>query len=354
MSFSASAVIPILRCWPQLPVEEGHQIRLEHPVCKQALIEVAPDREDVIENMVNMEQFRNTLKIHASDPSHWVFQAREKKDSRIREPSMRMTRIRGGLRRSHSVGSLLSASKRLENLTQRKNDWIWTPNSPISDCVISPRPLGPTHILVAYETAPLSGIYSRFFECPINAAVFVAHCPNLQVSWKGRTFPHRLPRELPRVLMEVPHLDEFVPLLVYLHTKNQAALFRALIPEWLRDILHPALMAGVADESTQVGRQRRGRMFFLRLGSCFAAPLAPTMDLSQRTIESVSQEIRDAEARASQPLCKGDVRVAFHRLACLKANLEFIGYFPRELWFELELSLKILVRSLRVVDMVAP
>ncbi|TFY72808.1 hypothetical protein EVG20_g198 [Dentipellis fragilis] len=347
-----AAPIPTLYCCPHLLAEKGQHRLPEHPVSRPVLIEVAPDREDTINSIENLDDFRDTLKIYASDPAHWLNQVREKTDARIRGQTMRMAPMKSNtpakhLRRSHSASSLLSMSRRLADLTQN-NSWVWDRKPIIStERVISPRPLEPTHLLVIYDTTPLSGIYSRYVECPINALVFAAYCPNLQLNEHGRTFPHRLPQELPRVRMEVPHLGAFVPLLAYLHTKNQAALFRALVPEWLRDILHPVVMAGIADPRAAPDYGHRTRKLSIRISSCVSVPL---LELPQRTLVSVAQETRDAEARAPQPLGGSDVAETFRRLVGLKTDLEFIGYHPRDLWYELELMLRILAGTMDFVD----
>ncbi|KAA1474593.1 hypothetical protein DENSPDRAFT_931767 [Dentipellis sp. KUC8613] len=347
-----AAPIPILYCSPHLLAEKGPNRLPEPPVSRLVLIEVAPDREDTINSIENLDDFRDTLKIYAPEPAHWLNQVREKTDARIVGPTMRMAPMKSTtpakhLRRSHSASSLLSMSRRLADLTQN-NSWVWDRKPIIStERVISPRPLGPTHLLVLYDTTPLSGIYSRYIECPINALVFAAHCPNLQLNAHGRTFPHRLPQELPRVRMEVPHLDAFVPLLAYLHTKNQAALFRALVPEWLRDILHPVVMAGLADPCPAPDYARRSRKLSIRISSCASVT---SLELPQRTLFSVAQEIRDAEARAPRPLGGSDVEDAFHKLVGLKTDLEFIGYHPRDLSYELEMMLRILAAAMDFVD----
>jgi len=134
--------------------------------------------------------------------------------------------------------------------------------------LISPRPLGPTHILVVHadpdrptdqalttgthshptrSKKPLPPLpYSTVIELPINDLLFILNVPNIPTpAYKHdhpipSPLPPRLHKELPRVLLgPVPHLETFPELVVYLHTQNQAELFRRLIPEWIRDALHP-------------------------------------------------------------------------------------------------------------------
>ena len=119
--------------------------------------------------------------------------------------------------------------------------------------LISPRPPGLTHILIVYVTMPSRPIvppvdpqgtlsrckknavtyYPEVIELPINDLIFILNVPNLAPSKAADTplLPRRLQKELPRVLMYVPHLDTFPELVIYLHTKNQAELFRKIIPE---------------------------------------------------------------------------------------------------------------------------
>jgi len=131
--------------------------------------------------------------------------------------------------------------------------------------LISPRPLGPTHILLLYLSAPLcsnnvdvhrpsGGGYNHpvpttattpareLQEVPINDLLFILNVPNFipfREDGVTLTLPPRLHQQIPRLLLKVPHLETFSELTIYLHTKNQAELFRSLIPEWIRDIMHP-------------------------------------------------------------------------------------------------------------------
>ncbi|KIJ95345.1 hypothetical protein K443DRAFT_683078, partial [Laccaria amethystina LaAM-08-1] len=133
--------------------------------------------------------------------------------------------------------------------------WLSTPEK-----LISPKPLGLTHILVVYATMPSRPIvppvvpqgvlprrkknavtYPEVIELQINDLIFILNVPNLAPSKAPDTplLPRRLQMELPRVLMYLPHLDTFLELVIYLRTRNQAELFRRIIPEWIRDLIHP-------------------------------------------------------------------------------------------------------------------
>jgi hypothetical protein len=131
--------------------------------------------------------------------------------------------------------------------------------------LVSPRALGPTHLLMIYTTTKTvqtlrrskrtpSGCTSRVvilprtLEIPINSLLFALSTPNLS---NPHAFPHRrpvVPGELPRVLMQVRHIETFHALVVFMHNGNQAELFRHLMPEWIRDLLHG--LVGVAQDVT--------------------------------------------------------------------------------------------------------
>ena len=131
--------------------------------------------------------------------------------------------------------------------------WPFAPNEKNtigSPSLVSPRPLSPTHMLVIYSESPSpQGVYKLYIECPVNDLVFAVHCPNLNVPRDtGRPFPHHLDdtREnlthsfvLPKVLIRARIPEVFVELVVYMHTKNQAMLFRNILPAWMPDVLHP-------------------------------------------------------------------------------------------------------------------
>ena len=66
--------------------------------------------------------------------------------------------------------------------------------------------------------------------------------------------PHPPTQELPHVLLDpVSHLETFPELVaVNLHTQNQPECFSRLVPEWIRDALHPL-------RDTRGPSARRGR-----------------------------------------------------------------------------------------------
>ena len=272
---------------------------------------------------------------------------------------------------------------------------IWgAPTLSTPDKLISPRPLGPTHILVAYATAPSAIVspsngkntlprrrpstnmtYPQTIELPINDLLFTLNVPNLS----SPVLPRRLQRELPRVLMQVPHLETFPELVVYLHTKNQAELFRRVIPEWVRDLMHPLpaqLGAGavgsvgsLTPETTgQAKKKRSHRQLFsmLVLGSSASTSLESlssglsTSSLNpcpvdpERTIDTIAKEIAEASyCISSMPLAASPENVDLDPLVhtavlldALRDNLEYVGFLGRGVWNELDISREILIKAM--------
>lgn len=242
-------------------------------------------------------------------------------------------------------------------------------NLSTTDQLISPRPLGPTHMLIAFSTEPLSGVYPKILECPINDLLFVANCPNLLPDLaSGKKLPHRLPRDLPRVLLRVKDLETFGPLVVYLHTKNQAALFRALVPEWIRDVVHPlpmlfksataaatspVLLSSLSSSSRSINgaSSSRGRTARrLRRNGSPDSDLTIVTSLptqtAARTVESVATDLNNIEGLVPYAARRDDLSTTYGRLSKLKGNLDLLGYYGREVWIELDGMREVLGKAL--------
>lgn len=223
--------------------------------------------------------------------------------------------------------------------------------------MISPRVLGPTHMLIVCSADREPCVC---MECPINDLLFTLSCPNL-----SKPLPPRLPTESPRVALSVPHVDTFPDLVVYLHTRNQAGLFRSVLPDWIRDILHPlpaAASPGIPSRSTLRRKQKsmswlgmRTRLWFpLRsIGarrSDISLSTAITSNRSLRTYDTVAQEIAEADDSiqhlSREITCPQNLFDSVVRLNALKDNLEHIGYYSSELWKELDVTWEILVRAI--------
>lgn len=162
------------------------------------------------------------------------------------------------------------------------------------------------------------------------------------------------------VSVGVPHLRTFAEIVVYLHTKNQAALFRALIPEWARDIVHPLPPAPDFSPNVSLGDIEEGecvpsslycagsarslggnvgRLFKSRVfgGSkrpkCDIPPLLVSQENMARSVHTIGVEM--AEAAGRQPAEDDDALSAIaETLDALSDNLSYLGYFNKALWNE--------------------
>lgn len=312
----------------------------------------------------------------------------------------------GGNVSSHTVRHILSASSLYQAISPVKSiantldpvgphtDFAISSGVPLStqEKLISPRPLGATHILVVYATDPsdtaspvddqatvrcrkgtASPTYPEVAELPINDLLFVLNTPNLSCDISQGIkpiLPRRLHKEMPRVLMQVPYLQTFPELVVYLHTKNQAELFRKLIPEWIRDLIHPlpnSIPSPVVSSTPSVGKvptlaPAPFRTFDLRrllvrlippccstssifslnaIGS--AASSVSTAIKPKRSVSSIAAEIGEA---ALDSACEEAVLHTATLLDALCVNLGCIGYFGKDLWHELDLLRDIMHRAI--------
>lgn len=321
----------------------------------------------------------------------WVYFQRERDFARIEDDTIRrsaifrMSNSHVGLRRSVSSSTLVPPGpcddlasqgyKNLERLT-RSGDLDLGLSTP--DVFVSPKPLQPTHLLACHDTAPANGIYFRLVECPVNALLLLASCPNLDggvrvPGSRGAGYmPSRMHRALPKVLLRVPDLDTIAPLVVYLHTRNQAELMRMVVPaQWIRDLLHPLPSAAPEeiDEGQDENRSLRDRIqgsptkrkgrkldrarspfrqatnLFMNLNTSLTelvSHAAPPLTAS-RTAEAVAMEIAERCVADSLGL---DLARALQQLGGLRQNMEVLGYFGRELWGEVQANWEILVKAL--------
>ncbi|KDQ32609.1 hypothetical protein PLEOSDRAFT_1098609 [Pleurotus ostreatus PC15] len=423
--------LPTLLLLPSLGKPAESSIPPERPIIAQTLLDIAPDREALFTSGKNVEEIRQTLKIHMNDAyGHWLTTTKRRQGTRYRDRTARTSRfldkapLANGnqiqdeneapeddvqiVRRVCSAGDLGSFMNSIDNKLNINVSPegitfdIWGDlRLSSTEKVISPRPLGPTHILVVHQ-GPLQRTPSRArnsqresvpdsLELPINDLLFVLNVPNLSPPNRSlsevpaRILPHRLHKELPRVLLCVPHLYTFHELVVYLHTKNQAALFRKIIPEWIRDLMHPLPVAIPVCSSSIAQRSESGsltpglsmyqhaplrkRSTLLSLfdssspiaedanssaESLLGLPLAMTASFNgscsslidaDRSTLSIAKEIADI-AMTNYP--SDDVLVrTVSGLDALSDNLEYLGYFGKSLWGELLTYKEILVRAIR-------
>ncbi|KAF5384365.1 hypothetical protein D9615_003482 [Tricholomella constricta] len=393
--------------WPNRP----HAHPREREVNREIILDVAPDREALLMSNKSIDELRQILKIRIGPAaSHWLYRNRKRINANLRDGNSRIsTLIRGGpsmpnetttsnlkkkeihiLRRVLSTSSISPFSNSMSGIDSRfyrpsphgDNDIdVWGSVVLCSaEKLISPRPLGPTHILIVHSSPGSSRVYrpvkgggrrplrrklstlSNVVELPVNDLLFVLNVPNLAPAVP--VLPPRLHKELPRVLMYVPHLETFPELVVYLHTQNQAELFRKLIPEWIRDLMHPfpevnselSTVSSISDSRNiaKVPLQLLGMLIsgsgsnssVESLGSSYHDALFGGFQY-KRTIKSVAVEI--AEAAQSPAFIDSDgPDPILHTVALLNAlrdNFEHIGYFAKPLWNELDIYRDVLIRS---------
>ncbi|KAJ7291465.1 hypothetical protein C8J57DRAFT_216751 [Mycena rebaudengoi] len=402
---SSIASLPILVLVPS-------PSQTEREIDRRVLLDIAADREGLIMSGKSIEEIRQILKLRTGPiAGHWLHHVKHRSDVNLRDAtartSMLIRRVNnenkgeesgGVVRRVLSVSSLsqtpmASIQNRMVVGQDDGGLSVWgtfvlsTPNK-----LISPRPLGPTHILVVH-TDPVAVSRSGKTTLPrrrpnadggkapfanidiaINDLLFTLNVPNL-VSLDGRSaLPKRLHKELPRALIRVPHMETFHELVVYLHTKNQAELFRSVVPEWMRDLMHPLpapeptvtprpshLEPGTVVFSPKKQRSHR-TLFGMLSSSTSSASSMYSVDSSlssgsasiyessstapERTLDSIAQEIIETLPTMVDPDVPSDPLMAVTaQLNALKTNLEFLGYFGQSVWDELEACREILIRA---------
>ncbi|KAJ7507088.1 hypothetical protein B0H11DRAFT_1970178 [Mycena galericulata] len=276
---SSLANLPILVLVPSLSPSSATERPTEREIDRKALVESSPDREELLSSKKSTEELRQMLKLRTGPTdSHWLYQNKQRANVNFRDATARTSTLihrvsesenKAGdatnpVRRVLSTSSLnrspmplTSIENRVEARSQMDGMTVWGALILSTEKkLISPRPLGPTHILVVHSE-PLSVSKSGKsalprpsrghatkpsfpnMDIPINDLLFLLSAPNLVTVSGHCPLPHRLHKELPRALLRVPHLETFHELIVYIHTMNQAELFRKLVPEWMRDLMHP-------------------------------------------------------------------------------------------------------------------
>ncbi|KAG6855787.1 hypothetical protein H0H87_010833 [Tephrocybe sp. NHM501043] len=407
--------------WPQ---QGSWTLPKEREVNRGTLLDVAPDREILFLSRRSIAELRHTLKIRVGitekytlsscksyfltyhlSCSRWVYRNHTRANATLRDGNPRIsTLIRGPSKEPrsstkkeiHVLRRVLSASA-LAPLTQplrldghyispdsEQDVDVWGTVTLSSDeRLISPRPLGPTHILVIHSIPGPSRIFqpvtgggrkalrrkqsSSLFhvtEIPINDLLFVLNLPNLAPSVP--ILPPRLHKELPRVLMFVPHIDTFPELVVYLHTQNQAELMRNTVPEWIRDFMHPLPESVDASSISETATTLDGiaivkaPLHILGLLIPGVAPGPGTENLSmtqydpcprnefKRTVETVAKEVAQAahHSYGSEKEDADPILATVAKLNALRDNLEYIGYFSHALWHELNVYREVLIKAI--------
>lgn len=235
--------------------------------------------------------------------------------------------------------------------------------------LISPRPLGATHTLIIYDKFQ-SDKKRVYIECPINGLIFTLHCPNVVNPSALVCHPSS---HLPRVVLRAPHARSFVDLVAYFHTRDQVALFKKVLPEWVRDLLHPLPVAAqivsaspseampfvLRSKRSQVfGLGKRKRSRFSGLSSANDTKWTPSPRASSstslpfstacRTVQSIAREIADIDTNATWDAAVPDLVQSVVRLNALKDNLEEIGLYSPGLWQEVDVTWEILIRAVNL------
>jgi hypothetical protein len=152
---------------------------------------------------------------------------------------------------------------------------------------------------------------------------------------------------------------------MYLHTKNQAELFRKIIPEWIRDLIHPPPLVplpapqahsrpGPVPSPSGGATESCGMIKFLGLlvsgsssttsvdttGSAISTPPSEP----NRAVKNISEEIAQVFSTFSLTEEEDPLFQTAARLDALRDNLCHIGYFNRTLWNELDVCRDIVLR----------
>ncbi|KAF5325376.1 hypothetical protein D9619_009959 [Psilocybe cf. subviscida] len=258
----------------------------ERQINRSILLDVSPDREELLSS-TSVKDIRERLMLRIHSPhGHWLHSINHRRDTKPacghattryslfgRSPEKenaaggnKVTRCRRALSGSSAYSGTVARDLGLSDVSID----IWSSRSlSTQDKLISPRPLGPTHILVVSQLhrdrdSDANSSADNVVELPVNDLLFILNVPNLRTSRRNgqstSALPRRLHKEMPRVALRVPALETFPDVVIYLHTKDRDDLFNQLIPEWIRGVICPHMPASVspstlkplADASTRV------------------------------------------------------------------------------------------------------
>ncbi|KAK0205586.1 hypothetical protein DFS33DRAFT_1429435 [Desarmillaria ectypa] len=381
---AAQSTLAFLKFIPGSVPLASEDLPLERPINRALLADIAPDREDTLKShATTIEQLRQSLRLRSMSPqTQWLYHsvicdsahAATNSESVVRTSTWLHTsspkndgdNTEGGAKftpRQVSAGSENStqgtiASSPVEHCLVKDpgSDFLkaWMLQSTTSDgLLVSPRLLGPTHILVAFPSEdPPAGssisVPARAIEFPINDLLFVLNAPNLSRSPK---LPTRLHRELPRVGIRVPDVETFRHLVIYLHTRNLGQLIRAIIPDWIRDLVYPltALPAFAMAVSFSKEKRKRGLLGILNdvgLTCSFMSGDAFESQEQQSRPKNLADAVAHELAEASRENNHGDLIKYTAVLNALQANLRLLGYYEQSLWSELDLYHDTLVSAI--------
>ncbi|TFK32389.1 hypothetical protein BDQ12DRAFT_739386 [Crucibulum laeve] len=405
--------LPTVYLVPTGPIpDQSYFLPTEREINRTTLLDVALDREELLTSDRSIEELRQLLKLHVVSPEgHWLYRAQKRSQVQLRGATARASvfDLKEPMasqeyfahvpvkRRRVLSSSLVEPSTELSGIESRlaslddasvENKWDEIMLS-TAEQLISPRPLAPTHILVAYTitptvvVSPLSRLdqnttrrprptFPEIVELPINDLSLILNAPNLASSTiegngiGGPVLPHRLHKKLPRVLIQVPHLETFPEAIIYLHTKNQAELFRKLIPEWMRDIMHPlpapqvnTVAQGNSNQANGISLAMDGKKVMKLLGMLVPGSTPCYVETTDcrytsgayegRTVNTIAEEIAEAEYLSSDTIKFGSATDPLINTAAmleaLRDNMFHLGYFAKELWDELDTCRDILLRA---------
>ncbi|KAK0224158.1 hypothetical protein IW262DRAFT_1371494 [Armillaria fumosa] len=386
MSATAPSTLAFLKFIPgSVPLaSEDLPLRVERPISRTRLAVTAPDREDTLKShVITIEELRQSLKLSSTAPqtrwlyhfiscdgagaitnsepvvrtSTWLDASSPKKDEDNTEVGAKPN-SRPGTSGSENSDQATIAWPTAEHplVKDTGNDvmkaWAQKPNTSTS-LLISPRPLGPTHILVVLplQDPPTTGSQipdpAQALELPINDLLFMMNAPNLASSPK---LPSRLHQELPRVGIRVPDVRTFRHLVIYLHTRNLGQLMRAIFPDWIRDLVYPltalpAFAMAMSDSKEKRKCRIRGILNDVSLTCCIKGvvlDLQEKQSRPQNIADTVAQELAEASRESTQ----SNLTEYTAALDALRANLGLIGYYEQSLWSELDLYHHILIRAI--------
>ncbi|KAF8177691.1 hypothetical protein BJ912DRAFT_930275 [Pholiota molesta] len=371
---------------------------IEREVDRSILIDVAPDREEFLTGATSIDEIRRVIKLRVLNPSpgHWLNYVQRQENARLSknataswsvfdEPSGPGPNLQNSIYVVERVPNAPSSSSSTDR-GHSDDQTSYDISSKLillnqADVLVSPRELGATHMLVVHalpskvSANTLSrgrrrppSVHAEVLELPINDLIFIANVPNLCYDMKEGCYipilPRRLPKALPRVLLPVPDLNTFPALILYLHTQNQAALFRALIPDWARDVMYPLPQpprpavdcedfAPYSQCCVPIGPGPHNVKISFDLAMCTST--SPTFKVTiprarlgrVRTVDSVGAEVAEASASIENTDSPDEaVRAIVMSLDGFRDNLEYIGYFKNDLWVELTAYRRILLSAL--------
>ncbi|PPQ81260.1 hypothetical protein CVT26_015091 [Gymnopilus dilepis] len=437
--------IPRLSLLPSLlPSIEGSEwLPKERRIDMALLMDVSPDREDWMKRMTTGE-IREELKLDPKSPkSQWLYHAKVRDDFSIYEDSSKRlalfeAEVSGAFAGESSEKNFenspshspplarstpdSSATSFVSNLAvgelgdEKSSTWS-SLNLSTLDQGVSPRPLGPTHLLIVHAKTstrhrPIiegstsidhpqrENESSKVVEVPINDLLFILNVPNLKLPRNApliSVLPRRMHRELPKVLLSVPHVETFSNLVVYLHTKDQVALFDTIIPTWVytftpplpkrpSPVRVPTFGTGLgASPGGWTGSKSSGidlsriRRTFVELFSCFTrcSDVGDSTDfaVTEESLTEIESELLknyDASLENIGAVLAGRLRTVSDSsllqasdfmdalifvvgsLNGLQDNLNYIGYYAPGLWEQLLAYQRILIRAISCLSKYRP